>query len=187
MVLHPEIQQKAQAELDSVLGENRLPELSDRESLPYMNCILKEVSRWNSVAPLGVAHACSQDDEYKGYRIPKGSMVIGNTWAISNNPSVYPEPRKFNPDRFLGSSVPEAPAFGFGRRICPGSHFAESSLFIMASTVLSIFKITPTPGKPIPEAKWKTDVLASHPHPFDCTLTPRSEARRRFMEQWIEF
>ncbi|KAG8710941.1 hypothetical protein FRC08_016524 [Ceratobasidium sp. 394] len=159
MILHPTIQEKAQAELDGVLGQNRLPELSDRGSLPYMDRILKEVSRWNSVTPLGLAHASTQDDEYKGYRIPKGAIVIGNTWAMSNDPSIYPEPRKFDPDRFLDSSVPEAPAFGFGRRICPGANFAESSMFIIASTLLTIFNITSTPGKPAPEAKWKTDAL----------------------------
>ncbi|KAG9081375.1 hypothetical protein FS749_007707 [Ceratobasidium sp. UAMH 11750] len=126
MILHPTIQEKAQAELDGVLGQNRLPELSDRGSLPYMDRILKEVSRWNSVTPLGLAHASTQDDEYKGYRIPKGAI---------------------------------APAFGFGRRICPGANFAESSMFIIASTLLTIFNITSTPGKPAPEAKWKTDAL----------------------------
>ncbi|KAG9123850.1 hypothetical protein FRC07_013766 [Ceratobasidium sp. 392] len=127
MILYPDVQKKAQAELDAVLEEEQMPELSDRESLPYMDCVLKEVARWNSATPLvrwsamssgqlGVAHASSQDDQYRSFRIPKGAIVIGNTWAISNDPSVYPEPRRFNPDRFLDPAVPAAPAFGFGRR-----------------------------------------------------------------------
>ncbi|KAG9078353.1 hypothetical protein FS749_009662 [Ceratobasidium sp. UAMH 11750] len=187
MILHPTIQERAQAELDAALGQNRLPELSDRGSLPYMDRILKEASRCNSVTPLGLAHASTQDDEYKGYQIPKRAIVIGNTWAMSNDPSIYPEPRKFDPDRFLDSSVPEPPAFGFGRRICPGTNFAESSMFIIASTLLTIFNITSTPGKPAPEAKWKTDALIALPAPFCCTVAPRSESRRRLMEQWVEF
>ncbi|KAG9123851.1 hypothetical protein FRC07_013767 [Ceratobasidium sp. 392] len=116
MVLHPDIQRKAQEELDTVLGGARLPDLSDRESLPYMNCVLKELLRWRTVVPLGIPRACSKDDEYKGFRIPKGAIVLSNIWAISNNPSVYPDPDTFNPDRFLNTSTPVAPAFGFGRR-----------------------------------------------------------------------
>lgn len=54
MVLHPEIQARAQAELDSVLGGTRLPEPSDRDSLPYVNCVLREVLRWRTVGPLGM-------------------------------------------------------------------------------------------------------------------------------------
>ncbi|KAG9126955.1 hypothetical protein FRC07_001254 [Ceratobasidium sp. 392] len=180
MVLHPEIQKKAQAELDALFGEGRLPELSDRDSLPYMDCVLKELLRWFSPLPLAVPHACSQDDEYRGFKIPKGAMV-----AITRDPSVYPEPDVFNPDRFLDPSVPKAPTFGFGRRICPGAQLAETSLFITASTLLTVFDITPTLGAPIPEAKF-TDHITSHPLPFNCTLTPRSEGRRRLLEQWIE-
>lgn len=53
LVLHPGVQEKAQEEIDRVVGSERLPEFSDRPSLPYVNAILKEVLRWNPVAPLG--------------------------------------------------------------------------------------------------------------------------------------
>lgn len=53
MVLHPAVQVKAQAELDAVIGSGRLPDYNDRPSLPYINAIVKEVLRWNPVAPLG--------------------------------------------------------------------------------------------------------------------------------------
>ncbi|KAG8698061.1 hypothetical protein FRC09_007460 [Ceratobasidium sp. 395] len=115
MVLHPEVQRKAQEELDLVLG-GRLPELSDRKDLPYLDAVMKEVMRWRSIVPMGVPHATSKEDFYRGFRIPKGSIVLANIWAISNNPSVYPEPQKFNPDRFLDPTVPPAPVFGYGRR-----------------------------------------------------------------------
>lgn len=61
MVLNQDAQHKAQAELDSVLGD-RLPEFGDREHLPYVNAMCKEVHRWHPVGPLGVAHAVTQDD-----------------------------------------------------------------------------------------------------------------------------
>ncbi|QRV92069.1 cytochrome P450 family protein [Ceratobasidium sp. AG-Ba] len=116
MTLYPEIQARAQAEIDEVVGTDRLPEMEDRSSLPYIERVLKEILRWQPVFPLGLAHACTQDSEYEGYRIPKGAVVIGNTWAISRNSLVYPNPEVFDPDRFLDPSVPSAPAFGFGRR-----------------------------------------------------------------------
>ncbi|QRV77175.1 cytochrome P450 family protein [Ceratobasidium sp. AG-Ba] len=161
MVLHPEVQRKAQEEIDSVLEADRLPDLSDRESLPYLNRVLKETLRWNPVAALGIPHICAQDDEYRGYLIPKGAIVFHKIRAICNDTRVYPEPRSFNPDRFLDPSAPDAPVFGMGRRVCPGSYFAGDSLFIMASTLLSIFNFKSTPGKPLPKAEFRMESLAS--------------------------
>ncbi|KAJ8495804.1 hypothetical protein ONZ45_g12698 [Pleurotus djamor] len=80
MLLYPEVQAKAQEEVDRVIGDARLPEFSDRESLPYLNAVVREVLRWNPVAPLGLPHMATQDDEYNGYFIPAGTTIIGNTW-----------------------------------------------------------------------------------------------------------
>lgn len=79
MVIHPEVQKKAQEELDRVVGK-RLPEFSDKESLPYISCIAWECLRWNPVTPFGLAHSVTEDDEYNGYRIPKGTTVLPNVW-----------------------------------------------------------------------------------------------------------
>ncbi|KAF9548281.1 cytochrome P450 [Agrocybe pediades] len=78
MALYPEVQKKAQAELDRVVGPNRLPDFSDRRDLPYINAMVKETGRWNLVVPLAVPHMVSYDDEYDGYFIPKGTIVYGN-------------------------------------------------------------------------------------------------------------
>ena len=55
MALYPEVQKKAQAEIDTVLGPHRLPDFEDRPSLPYINAIVKESMRWHLVAPLGAS------------------------------------------------------------------------------------------------------------------------------------
>ena len=98
MVLYPEVQKKIQAEIDAVVGPNRLPDFQDRHSLPYINASLKELLRWHLVLPLGglssiimatpiltssegVPHMATNDDEYNGYYIPKGTVVIGNGWS----------------------------------------------------------------------------------------------------------
>ena len=98
MALYPEVQKKAQAEIDAVVGPNRLPDFHDRPSLPYINAVIKESSRWNLVFPLGrpfviftitiltstegVPHMSTIDDEYNGIYIPKGTIVIGNAWLV---------------------------------------------------------------------------------------------------------
>ena len=100
MTLYPEVQKKAQAEIDVVVGPNRLPDFHDRCSLPYINAIVKELSRWNLVVPLGrcyyhlhciitiltscegIPHMSTMDDEYNGFYIPKGTIMIGNAWLI---------------------------------------------------------------------------------------------------------
>lgn len=82
MVQYPEVRKKAQQELDTVVGPDRLPDFSDRESLPYINAVLKEVTRWHSVVPLGVSHRVMEEDEYNGFRIPAGSILVPNAWYV---------------------------------------------------------------------------------------------------------
>ncbi|QRW20999.1 cytochrome P450 family protein [Rhizoctonia solani] len=170
MTLNPRIQAKAQAEVDRVLGQDRLPEMDDRESLPYVECVLKEVERWQPVTPIGSV----ENDEYCGYFIPKGAAVVGNVWAIAHDESVYPEPDRFNPDRFLDPRVPKALHSALAE-----VHLAESTLFITISTFLMLFDVRPIKdeeGKEIlPEVNMKTNALVSYPADFRCSITPRSE------------
>ena len=74
------MQKRAQGEIDRVIGRERLPGFSDRSRLPYVDAMCKELLRWRLVLPLGVAHATTEDDVYKGYFIPKGTTVLPNTW-----------------------------------------------------------------------------------------------------------
>jgi cytochrome P450 len=119
-VLHPGVVRKAQEELDSVVGSERLPSFDDIERLPYIQAIVKEVHRWRPVIPAGVPHAVTEDDEYMGYRIPKGTFVMGNHWSIHMDPDVYKDPQEFNPDRWMENPNLPLVAFGFGRRKCLG-------------------------------------------------------------------
>ena len=79
MTKYPEVQARAQAEIDKVI-QNRLPTFEDEKDLPYISAIIKEVLRWNPVVPLGFPHQLTVDDEYNGYFIPKGTLVSGNIW-----------------------------------------------------------------------------------------------------------
>ena len=83
MVQYPEAQKKAQEELDAVVGLDRLPEFTDRDSLPYVNAVVKEVTRWHTVVPLGLWHRAVNEDQWNGYRIPAGSIIMPNQWCVS--------------------------------------------------------------------------------------------------------
>ncbi|KAH7344752.1 cytochrome P450 [Rhizoctonia solani] len=139
IVTHPDVQTKAQQELDDVLGPETLPTAADRERLPYIQNLFRETLRWRPVLPIGVPYVCWQDDVYRKYDIRKGTVVIGNQWAMSRDERFYKDPDVFNPDRYLDASVPVMPAFGWGRRKCPGMHFAESSLFVTIASLLATF------------------------------------------------
>ncbi|CAK5282465.1 unnamed protein product, partial [Mycena citricolor] len=137
------------------------------------------------ISPLAIPHFTSVDGEYKGFRIPAKSLVIGNTWAITHDESVYPDPDKFNPDRFLlpdGQINPDVPfpdsAFGFGRRVCPGKPMALASLYIAVASILSSFKISKARdinGNEIePTYKYLAGFISA-PAPFECSILPRSD------------
>lgn len=83
MALFPEVQRKAQHELDAVLGEKQLPQFHDRDNLPYINALVKEVLRWHPVVPMSLAHTSIEDDMCEGYFIPKGSSILANIWYKS--------------------------------------------------------------------------------------------------------
>ncbi|KIJ27490.1 hypothetical protein M422DRAFT_190976, partial [Sphaerobolus stellatus SS14] len=120
MALNPDVQRKAQRELDAVLGGSRLPEFDDRSQLPYIAALCKEIIRWHPVNPAAFPHAAAKDDVIEGYFIPKGTLVFGNAWHILHTEDNFgSNPDKFSPERFLQSGVRDPSAtgsFGFGRR-----------------------------------------------------------------------
>ncbi|KAI0753307.1 CyP450 monooxygenase [Daedaleopsis nitida] len=180
----PCVQEKARRELDAVVGSSRMPTFEDRDQLPYITAIAKECMRWQSVTPLGVPHLTLEDDEYNGYFIPAGSSILPNQWAMSRDERVYPDPETFNPDRFMKNGKlntevqdPETFFFGFGRRICAGRHFAQTSMYIMIASVLHtliIDRAKDEHGQPIiPEVKM-TDGILSYPTAYRYSIRARS-------------
>jgi cytochrome P450 len=161
LVTHPQVPDVAHAEMDLVIGTGRTPTFDDETQLPYIRALAKEVLRWRPVAVLGgTPHASTEDDIYQTWRIPAGTTILGNSWAINLNEEYYPKPDLFNPARFLDEKdprhVPELkgekahPAkaghssFGWGRRVCPGADLAANSLFIALAKLIWAFDILPT-------------------------------------------
>ncbi|KAJ3562499.1 hypothetical protein NP233_g9528 [Leucocoprinus birnbaumii] len=185
ILMHPEIQRKIQQELDSVIGPDRLPDYSDIPRLKYLAAAVKESLRWNPVLPTSVPHLVSEDDEYMGYFIPKGTVVMSNTYAMLHDEKVFPNPKEFDPGRFIKDGIlrddiidPESIAtFGFGRRICPGSHIALANLYIAAASLLYLFDFLPpldADGNLVEVTmNISSDSIGSEPEKFDCRIIPR--------------
>ncbi|KAI0778148.1 cytochrome P450 [Trametes elegans] len=148
MVLYPEVQRKTRAELDAVVGTDRLPDFADQKSLPYIHAIVKECLRWQNVFTFGLPQRVMEDDEYRGYYTPKGPIVLGNegVWDYDVlDPITY--------------------VFGFGRRACPERHVAIASIDIYVSSVLHVYRIAP---------KHIISGCLMYPTKFECEITPRS-------------
>ncbi|KAF7371702.1 Cytochrome P450 [Mycena venus] len=204
MLAYPEVQKTAQAEIDSLTGGKYLPSFEDEVSLPYISALVKEVMRWENVAPFGefivvliwstlILDASSDTPATRKRRrvswlqascrlhCCRKCMVC---WAILHDERVYPDPLKFKPERFLLDGKlnlavrnPDA-AFGFGRRRCPGRHMAFSSIWITVVSILATFDITKAvdeKGNVVePSYEYLSGVIST-PVPFKCTIRPRSQ------------
>ncbi|KAI9172653.1 fungal-specific transcription factor domain-containing protein [Paramyrothecium foliicola] len=160
---------KAQNELDRVVGRDRLPSFDDRPSLPYISAILEEVLRWRPAGAGGVPHFTKVESTYNKHRIPAGSVVIANAWAISREEAVFgPDTEDFVPDRWLGPGVElkTLPVAGFG--------------------ILWAFNIKAglsENGDPTTvDAVNSTDGLVMRSLPFKASLKPRDEKARQIIE-----
>lgn len=143
MILYPDVQAQAQAEIDNVIGNDKLPTVDDRKRLPFVSALAMEALRWHIVAPTGVPHRVMEDDIHDGYLIPEGALIITNIWHVpysllihksdlnrddaltrnmAHDSSVYQDPMEFKPARFIKTENhepepdPRELCFGFGRR-----------------------------------------------------------------------
>ncbi|KAJ8594660.1 cytochrome P450 [Rhizopogon salebrosus TDB-379] len=195
MVLYPEVQARAQEEIDFVIGKDlgRLPGWDDRASMPYVDAVIRETLRWFPVPPLGIPHRTLNDDIFEGSYIPKGAAVLTNIWSMARNPEKDFNPTKFMPEQHMSKVKPKGSpvhgpddisfAFGFGRRACVGRYVEDASLFAAVVNILAVFKVQRAPGWNIgPDCngvKWTAGV-ATYPV-FPCIFTLR-QAKERVVE-----
>jgi hypothetical protein len=181
MLKFEHVQRKAQLEIDRVVGRNRLPNFEDREKLPYINALLKEAIRWWPIAPMGFPHTTTESFEYNGLHIPKDAFLLPAVWWFMHDPEVYADPESFDPDRFLlprNEPDPTTDSFGYGRRICPGRFFADSSLYLNIVQSLAAFtirKAVGTDGNEIEVDVKPTPGILTYPTPFAFQIKPRTQ------------
>ena len=207
LITHQEVLPVAHAELDAVIGPDRLPKYTDEPSLPYIRALCKEALRWRPVAVLGgTPHASTEPDTYNGYHIPAGTNILGNSWAINLNAEYYPNPDHFNPLRFLDTNPHDLPylpgaylsttppenngklhpsrlghsSFGWGRRICPGADLATNNLFIAVATLLWCFDLRPVKDV-VYDTYDYTEGFNIRPKPYRCEISIRSEKHREVL------
>lgn len=178
MVLHPDIQSKAQTEIDSVVGTSRLVTDSDIAKLPYLQSIVKETLRMHPPGPLlSWARRAIHDVQVGDHVIPAGTTAMVNMWAITHDECIWSEPNEFKPERFmledisiLGSDLRLAP-FGSGRRVCPGKAMALATVHLWLAQLLQSFKWVPS--EKVPDLSECLKMSLEMENPLLCRVIPR--------------
>ncbi|KAL3426712.1 hypothetical protein PVAG01_00221 [Phlyctema vagabunda] len=190
----PQVQIRARDELLKVVGRERTPTFEDEQSLPYIRAMGKEILRMRPPTNIGTPHYTTSDVIYKDMFIPKGTVVSISQYALQYDPSRYENPDTFDPARFLNHPLkagaytahPDPYArdhfsFGAGRRICPGMHLAENSLFIVLAKILWAFDIHPPVDGDGTEEKMdlsdesNEEGVNTLPKPYRVRFIPRDE------------
>ncbi|KAI2642949.1 cytochrome P450 2C3 [Xylaria nigripes] len=201
MLHYPEWQSKLHDEIDRVC-KGACPLWEDREKLPLLRAVVKEVIRWRPPVPTGIPHAIEKDDVYNGYFIPAGATIHALEWAMTRDEKTYPDGEAFNPARWLEPSYPtyKEPLtvypklngfsqFGFGRRTCQGIPLVEQDLYLAMGGMAWAFKICKKrrDGTEVP-VHWNdfTPLLIAKPTPFEFEAVVRGgeEKRRALRRMW---
>ncbi|XP_062286423.1 steroid 17-alpha-hydroxylase/17,20 lyase [Scomber scombrus] len=179
LIHHPQVQRNIQEELDSKVGRDRSPQLSDRGSLPYLEATIREVLRIRPVAPLLIPHVALSDTSIGDFTVRKGTRVIINLWSLHHDEKEWKNPELFDPGRFLniegtGLVIPSPSylPFGAGIRVCLGEALAKMELFLFLSWILQRFTLSIPPGNSLPSLEGKFGVVFQ-PVKYKVNATPR--------------
>ncbi|RMZ75281.1 hypothetical protein DV737_g5372, partial [Chaetothyriales sp. CBS 132003] len=202
MVLHPEWQDKVRKEYDAVIGD-RVVEVSDAPNLPVLRAAIKECIRWRPAVPLGVPRLLEEDDEWRGYYLPKGAVIHAVDLAMARDPDKYPDAETYRPERWLEAEWPtfQEPltqyptlhghhGFGMGRRVCVGIELTEAELLVACGSIIGCFELKPEVdknGQPQWPDNWNfTPNLIGGPLPFKMDVKVRDAQKAERIRHWYE-
>jgi cytochrome P450 len=150
--LHPEIRERAEKEVEAVCA-GRTPTLADLKRMPYVLSVFKESMRLYPPAYI-MGRRCWKECEIGGYPIRKNQLVFVNIAGIHRRADIYPDPDRFDPDRFAGDKEKSLPRhaympFGAGPRICIGNHFALMEAHIVLAALLQRVRLDMATSRPV--------------------------------------
>ncbi|XP_066974435.1 cytochrome P450 2L1-like isoform X1 [Macrobrachium rosenbergii] len=176
---YPEVQKKAQKEIDLVVSRNVVPSLDQKDKLPYIEALCYEILRLTTLATMGMPHSNEKDIELDGYRIPKNSVLIGHLECCNKDPAYWERPNDFYPEHFLDengklSSKREGfLPFSVGKRLCVGESLARMELYVFLAALIQNFTFTAPEGEKLSIEKNPTERILAVPQPFNIIITQR--------------
>ncbi|XP_046568798.1 cytochrome P450 2C23-like [Haliotis rubra] len=174
---YPEIQEKCFQEIKTNIGQERLPEMSDKLKLPYVEATIAEVQRVANIIPVSVWHSVPYDIQFRGYTFRKGVTIVPNIDSVLMDPEIFKDPERFQPERFLADNgkfvkPDEFIPFFLGKRVCLGESLARMELFLFITALIQRFEFQ-QPGDEQPPTMEAVPGVTFAPRPFKFIAAPR--------------
>uniref|UniRef100_A0A667YP19 Cytochrome P450 2F5-like n=1 Tax=Myripristis murdjan TaxID=586833 RepID=A0A667YP19_9TELE len=178
LIKYPNIQEKMQQEIDTVIGQERCPSMEDRKSLPFTDAVIHEVQRYLDIVPFSVPHYALQDICFRGYIIPKGTVILPMLHSVLREDKQWATPWSFNPQHFLdqNGNFKKNPAFlpfSAGKRACVGESLARMELFLFLVALLQRFTFSCPGGPDSVDLSPEYSSFANLPRRHQIIATPR--------------
>ncbi|CAL8334319.1 unnamed protein product [Boreogadus saida] len=178
LIKYPDIQEHMQQEIASVIGSERCPNMEDRKSLPFTDAVIHEVQRLLDIVPMNLPHYAERDISFRGYDIPKGTMIIPMLHSVLRDEKHWATPWSFNPQHFLDldGNFKKNPAFlpfSAGKRSCVGESLARMEVFLFMVSLVQRFTFSCPSGPEHIDLSPEHSSFASLPRTYEIVATPR--------------
>ncbi|CAM4557665.1 unnamed protein product [Leuciscus chuanchicus] len=178
LIKHPHIQGQMQKEIDRIIGRNRVPTMEDRKSLPFTDAVIHEVQRFLDIVPLNVPHYAMKDITFRGYVIPKDTVIIPMLHSVLRDEVQWETPWTFNPEHFLDANgnFKKNPAFipfSAGKRACVGESLARMELFLFIVSLLQKFSFSSPKGPDGIDTSPELSSFTNMPRFYELIASPR--------------